>query len=130
MIPEVASGTNRLLEEVGFRGVCSAEYKYDHRDGRYKLIEINVRPQLQDRLLLHAGVNFPAIAYLDWVEGRSAPVKEYTEGLYWIDAYRDILHYLRWHHMDDHSPGQYFAPYWQDHVFRSPILRSRCVKQH
>jgi D-aspartate ligase len=121
MIPEPTWSTNRLLERVGFRGVCSAEFKYDPRDGQYKLIEVNVRPQLQERLLLHAGINFPFTAYLDWVEGRSDPVESYNEGLYWIDMYHDVLDYFRWNAADDHSPGRYFKPYFHPCVLRTPL---------
>ena len=119
MIPELESASREVLDRTAYRGVCSAEYKYDHRDGRYKLIEINVRPQIQDRLLLHAGINFPFIAYLDWVENRSLRVHSYKEGLYWIDLWHDVVDYFRWYR-GDRSPRRYFQPYWRDRVFRSP----------
>ncbi|MFW6193457.1 MAG: hypothetical protein ACOC83_08210, partial [Gemmatimonadota bacterium] len=34
----------RLLTEMGFRGIFSAEFKQDARDGRFKLLEVNGRP--------------------------------------------------------------------------------------
>ena len=33
-----------LLEGVGHRGIFSAEFKYDDRDGQFKLLEVNCRP--------------------------------------------------------------------------------------
>jgi len=34
----------RLLREINFHGIFSAEFKLDERDGEYKIIEVNARP--------------------------------------------------------------------------------------
>lgn len=45
----------RFLSEIGFRGVCGAEFKRDPRDGKLKLIEVNPRPSLWFQIANDAG---------------------------------------------------------------------------
>jgi hypothetical protein len=54
------------------------EFKRDHRDGRYKLMEINPRLWQWHGLATALGVDFTRIAYLDLLGRRPAPVT--TEG--------------------------------------------------
>jgi len=35
--------SEKLLQEVTYDGICEVEYKYDERDGKFKLLEINTR---------------------------------------------------------------------------------------
>lgn len=39
-----------FLKKVKFKGLCGTEFKYDYRDDDYKIIEINIRPQLWEDL--------------------------------------------------------------------------------
>lgn len=43
--------TKKLVETMGFYGVCDAEYMYDVRDGKYKIIEVNTRFHMQNYML-------------------------------------------------------------------------------
>lgn len=42
-IPEIIETSIKLLREVGYKGICEVEYKYDSRDDNYKLLEVNPR---------------------------------------------------------------------------------------
>lgn len=63
--PRVVELGLRLVRELGFHGVGSAEFKRDPRDGQFKLMEFNVRPTLLMALAVDSGVDIPMIAYHD-----------------------------------------------------------------
>ena len=41
--PDVAQTTTRFMKEIGYRGVLDIGYRYDARDGLYKLLDVNPR---------------------------------------------------------------------------------------
>jgi D-aspartate ligase len=53
-----------LLRALRFQGVAQVEFKRDHRDGRYKLIEVNPRLWQWHGLTGHVGVDVTQISYL------------------------------------------------------------------
>jgi D-aspartate ligase len=77
-VDEVVAAALRLLEAFSFYGVSQVEFKRDHRDGRYKLMEINPRLWQWHGLAAAIGVDFTRIAYLDLL-GRRPPMVT-TEG--------------------------------------------------
>lgn len=42
-IPELVETSKKILSHIGFRGLCEVEFKFDTRDKKYKLLEINPR---------------------------------------------------------------------------------------
>ena len=69
-----------LLEAVSYRGVFSAEFKYDERDGFFKLLEINARPWWYVEVPARAGIDICGMAYLDALEMELEPVLTYEAG--------------------------------------------------
>jgi predicted ATP-grasp superfamily ATP-dependent carboligase len=69
-----------LLEWVAYRGVFSAEFKYDHRDGQFKLLEINARPWWYVEFAAHCGMDVCAMAYHDALDLPVEPTMEYEVG--------------------------------------------------
>jgi predicted ATP-grasp superfamily ATP-dependent carboligase len=61
--PRVADLSLRLMREMRFHGIGSAEFKRDPRDGEFKLMEFNVRPTLLMAVGYDSGVNIPLLAY-------------------------------------------------------------------
>jgi len=61
--PEVRDLSRKLLDAFKFRGFVGTEFKYDHRDGSYRLMEINPRTVSGNQLAISAGVDFPWIGY-------------------------------------------------------------------
>lgn len=55
----------RLLDDVGYRGIFNVEFKFDERDGRFKIIELNPRPFWLIGHIASAGVDLPWMSYLD-----------------------------------------------------------------
>ncbi len=64
-VPEAVAGTRKIIEAVAYRGVFSAEFKLDARDGHYKVIEVNARPYWHIALTAAAGLDLAWMSYLD-----------------------------------------------------------------
>ena len=55
----------KLLEVMNLKGICEPEFKYDSRDGKYKLMEINLRSMMWHRVGNLSGVNIQYTQYCD-----------------------------------------------------------------
>ncbi|MBS1850407.1 MAG: hypothetical protein JST79_05815 [Acidobacteria bacterium] len=67
-----------LLEQIGYRGIFSAEFKFDARDGIFKLFEINARPWWYIEFPALCGVDVCEMAYRDALEQPVSPQMEYA----------------------------------------------------
>jgi hypothetical protein len=70
----------RLLLAIKYRGIFSAEFKYDDRSGQFKLIEINARPWWHVEFAASCGVDVCSMAYRDALGLTLPPVREYEVG--------------------------------------------------
>ncbi|MDD3248804.1 MAG: hypothetical protein PHF23_00320 [Smithellaceae bacterium] len=61
----VAQQGRKLLEVMDLKGICEPEFKYDLRDGKYKLTEINLRSMMWHRVGNLSGVHIQYTQYLD-----------------------------------------------------------------
>ncbi|HBL24121.1 MAG TPA: hypothetical protein DDZ40_08395 [Deltaproteobacteria bacterium] len=103
--------SRKLLSELGYRGFSEIEWKYDPRDGSYKLIEINPRFIFYIGLCVACGINFPYIQYADLVLNKKVRVDSFRENVYWIHEYKDVLHTVLNHRMETLSFWDYARPY-------------------
>jgi predicted ATP-grasp superfamily ATP-dependent carboligase len=71
---------DRLLARLSYRGVFEAEFKYDARDGEFKLLEVNGRPWSFIGFAALCGVDFAAMAYRDALGLAVEPVHRYEPG--------------------------------------------------
>jgi predicted ATP-grasp superfamily ATP-dependent carboligase len=72
----------RLLSATDYRGVFMVEFKFDERDGLFKIIELNARPFWLVGHVERAGVNLPWLSYLD-AQGSPLPASApYQVGRY------------------------------------------------
>ncbi len=71
-----------LLETLSYRGIFSAEFKYDERDGFFKLLEINARPWWYVDAPARAGIDVCSMAYRDALGLPVEPVIAYKAGQY------------------------------------------------
>jgi D-aspartate ligase len=94
--PELIELGRKLFSGIGFKGIGSAEFKYDNRDGKLKLIEINPRYWQQNYLSTACNVNFPYINYRDLVGLAPLDSKEYTPGIKWVNRYMDFDSFLKY----------------------------------
>lgn len=88
--PEVEEAARRILASLGYTGLVEVEFKYDARDGRYKILDINARAWTWIALGGLAGVDFP---YLAWRLAQGLPVGEAhgRAGVAWMHFVRDVV---------------------------------------
>jgi D-aspartate ligase len=88
-VPEIVAPSKRLLAAIRYTGLVEVEYKFDARDGRYKLLDINPRLWTWSPLGARAGIDFP---YLLWLMMVGKPVPELTgrTGVRWIRMCTDV----------------------------------------
>ena len=86
---DAAENLERFLRDIGYRGMFSAEFKLDRRDGRLKFIEVNTRVWGDMGLALRCGVDVVQMAYKDALGEDVQPVLDYKVGQHWINLHRD-----------------------------------------
>jgi predicted ATP-grasp superfamily ATP-dependent carboligase len=62
-VPRLVGLAERLLRRLRLTGMVEVEFKHDRRDGRDKLLDINVRPWGWHTLCIACGLDFPFIQY-------------------------------------------------------------------
>ncbi|MDR7523567.1 MAG: carboxylate--amine ligase [Armatimonadota bacterium] len=81
---ELEAMTVRFLQGVGYRGPVDVDYRFDPRDGRYKLLDVNPRLGAAFRLFVdEGGLDIARIAYLDAV-GQTVAPGAIPEGRRWM----------------------------------------------
>jgi D-aspartate ligase len=71
---ELTAATREFVERVGYRGLGSLEFKFDHSLGQFQIIEPTVgRTDWQEEVATLCGVNLPLIAYLTALEQPPPP---------------------------------------------------------
>ena len=88
-IPEIVAPSRRLLAAIRYTGLVELEYKFDARDGGFKLLDINPRLWTWSPLGGRAGVDFP---YLLWqmLTGNSVPQQTGLAGARWVRMSTDF----------------------------------------
>jgi predicted ATP-grasp superfamily ATP-dependent carboligase len=71
-----------LLKTVSYRGIFSAEFKCDDRDGFFKMLEINARPWWYVEAPACVGMDVCSMAYHDALGLTVEPVASYKAGQY------------------------------------------------
>jgi len=110
-VPGLDGQSHKLLNGLGYHGFSEIEWKYDPREGVYKLIEINPRFIFYIGLCTACGINFPYIQYADLVRNEKVRVDSFRENVYWIHEYKDALHTALNHGMETLSLWDYVRPY-------------------
>jgi len=80
-----------FFKELGWVGMASLECKYDERDGKYKVIEINPRPWATLKISVDCGVDIPALYYRIASGEAVEPSEEFEEGRYYIRIFWGLL---------------------------------------
>jgi D-aspartate ligase len=88
--PTVEAAGRRFLESVGFDGIAEVEFKFDTRDGKYKILDVNPRTWGWHTLGKAAGMDF---AYLLWRQTVGLPVApiETHKRATWIREITDFV---------------------------------------
>jgi D-aspartate ligase len=95
---DVAHLTMRFMKVIGYRGVLDIGYRFDARDGKYKVLDINPRVGQAFRLFVDKdGLDSVRALYLD-LTGQSVPACVPREERKWLIEDMDIVssyHYYR-----------------------------------
>ena len=87
--PRIDEPARRLLTAMRYTGLVEVEFKYDQKDGRYKLLDVNPRAWTWQELCATAGVDFP---YLLWrsIHGEHVPELRGRPGVRWVRLSTDV----------------------------------------
>jgi len=89
--PTVEDQTLRLMRAVGYRGILDLGFRYDARDGGYKLLDVNPRVGGSFRLFTgDAGMDVLRALYLD-LTGQPVPRAIPRHGRRWIVEPYDLV---------------------------------------
>ena len=104
--PEIIQEQGRkLLEGMNLTGIVEPEFKYDYRDKKYKLMEINLRSTMWHRTGNLSGVNIQYTQYLD-ATGQKIPIQQQEK--------KRNIHYVYFKHelYNLLTRKNYFSTFW------------------
>ena len=87
---DAVESLHRLFGGMAFAGLFDAEFKYDARDGRFKILEVNARPWWQLGLSEACGLGLTVMAYRDALGLPLAPAARYPVGRAWVNPVPDL----------------------------------------
>ncbi len=87
--PEIEALASRFLSSLDFSGLVEIEFKFDARDGAYKILDVNARAWTWLGLGAAAGIDFPA---LQWrlATGETVTPVAARSGVRWRYFSRDV----------------------------------------
>ena len=92
----VEATTKRLMKVIGYRGIVDMGYRYDARDGQYKLLDVNPRIGATFRLFVGTnGIDVARALYLD-LTGQQVETAGAREGRKWLVENYDTISSLRY----------------------------------
>jgi D-aspartate ligase len=93
---EVAAITRRFMKAVGYRGILDIGYRYDARDGQYKVLDVNPRIGATFRLFVGTnGIDVARALYLH-LTGQPVPSTAARDGRKWIVEDLDLVSSYRY----------------------------------
>jgi D-aspartate ligase len=94
---EVLASTLRFMKSVGYRGILDIGYRYDARDGQYKVLDVNPRVGSTFRLFTNDGdVDVVRALYLD-LTGQTIPRSLPRYGRKWMVEDCDLVSSFRYY---------------------------------
>ena len=88
---QAVDSAQKVLGAVGYRGIFSAEFKHDPRDGQFKLLEVNTRPWWFVDFAVRCGVDVCQMAYDDAQGKPIRRVDQYRIGATCVFPYYDFF---------------------------------------
>jgi D-aspartate ligase len=79
-----------ILAAIGYRGIFSAEFKLDARDGTFKILEINARVWIFVEFAGRCGVDVCTMAYREALGLPLGDVPAYRSGVRLVSPYTDL----------------------------------------
>jgi predicted ATP-grasp superfamily ATP-dependent carboligase len=88
--PEVLELGLRLLASAGYRGFAHVEFAQDHRDGVYKVLEVNTRLPVWAGIAMNRPFDIVRVAYDDLCGRAVEPLGVLREKLTWVYLAKDL----------------------------------------
>ena len=88
--PEVEAAATRFLKSLDYSGLVEIEFKYDARDGSYKILDVNARAWTWMALGAAAGIDFPALQWRLAMGDRLDPLPAAASAS-WLYLSRDLV---------------------------------------
>jgi D-aspartate ligase len=104
----LAATTTRFMKKLGYRGILDIGYRYDGRDGEYKLLDVNPRVGATFRLFVDPVSQMDVVRalYLD-LTGQTVPAATQRNGRKWLVEPWDTKSSLRYG-----KDGRLSGPEW------------------
>jgi D-aspartate ligase len=91
-VKEIYEISKPLIKSIGFHGIANTEFKFDYRDNKFKIIEINARPGKWNFSALKTGLNLPYIAYEEVaLHKKSCFIGTSFKKIVWIETFKDLM---------------------------------------
>jgi D-aspartate ligase len=96
--PIVDRVTKYFMKSIGYKGILDIGYRYDLRDGKYKVLDVN--PRIGSTFRLFVGTNGMDVARAEYLDltGQYVPSSEITEGRKWFVEDRDFVSSIQYHY--------------------------------
>ena len=88
-LPILEELSERFLRAINYYGLVEMEYKFDQRDGQFKLLDVNGRTWGYHSIGSSAGVDFPYMLFADQV-GEPVQVQRSRSGVSWVRLITDV----------------------------------------
>jgi predicted ATP-grasp superfamily ATP-dependent carboligase len=95
------------MKALRYRGILDTGYRWDARDGQYKLLDVNPRIGATFRLFVGAdGMDVLRAVYLD-LTGRPVPPSSANDGRQWLVEHLDLRSAMTYVRRGDISAGEW-----------------------
>jgi predicted ATP-grasp superfamily ATP-dependent carboligase len=107
---QVEAAASQFLNSLGYTGIAEIEFKFDARDRRYKILDVNARSWTWNSLGALAGVDFPYILWRMAMGEKVNRVRADADAR-WMYLSRDILAAISGMLAGTLSPADYLRSY-------------------
>jgi predicted ATP-grasp superfamily ATP-dependent carboligase len=110
--PAVHETTVRFMGEIGYRGILDIGYRFDARDGEYKLLDVNPRIGATFRLFVgDNGMDVLRAMYLD-LTGQEVPATSLPHGRRWVVEPLDLNSSIAYRRRGDITLARWARSFW------------------
>jgi D-aspartate ligase len=103
----VVEMTKRFMKSIGYKGILDIGYRFDRRDSKYKVLDINPRIGCTFRLFVaDNGLDVARVEYLD-LTGQHVPSSRIIEGRKWLVENSDLISSVRYYRDKKLTFGQW-----------------------
>ncbi len=113
--PELTQSVKQFLESISYRGFANFDFKYDWRDGTYKVFEINLRLGRSSYYMTVSGNNFAQYFVDDLIYQKDREYVDFANNYLWYVTSKKVLQ-------------DYCAPSLKETVF--DLLQQKKAKYH